>query len=381
MISLQWFYVLFSLSTLLMFLTHKVAKSATNRWEQNGHNVCKSINRNNISLPTLLVSYRSLHLIRWPLVWFSPVSFCLQGYLLFSLAISLTILASAEAQDYDYLEDLDDLITAESQSQSRNARFLKMPSLFKRKIRIKKRIGPLDPRPPFNPAGPRQRLHMKRPQQPLVKRPQPPPSVAKYPKVGKMGRLGPVPPPQPSPARPNGLRPKKQPRPAAPRPVKKLPSRHLNKKQLHSVEKPIYNEIRPQGPQRILKKPMADERFFFGNRGRRRPRPQYKKKKPKRRPHKRPAKRPVAHKPKAPKKTTTYKTTTKAPAYKPTEPSYEVEVTSYKPSEAVYEPTHDVDEFPAFPNPDFPDFMASFMPDFNFDINKINCKFLHFSCK
>ena len=75
-------------------------------------------------------------------------------------------------------------------------------------------------------------------------------------------------------------------------------------------------------------------------------------------------------------KTTTYKPTTKAPApaYKPTEPSYEVEVTSYKPSEAVYQPTHDVDEFPDFPDLGAPDFMSSFMPDFNFDINKINCK-------
>ena len=304
----------------------------------------------------------------------------LQGYLLFSLAISLIILAVDAQVD---LEDLDDLITAESNSkettQSRNARFLKMPALFKRKIRIKKRIGPLDPaRPPFNPSVPRQRLHMKRPQ-PVVKRPVPPAPVAKYPKVGKMGRLGPVPPPQPVPARPSALRPKQQKRPVAPRPVKKLPSRHLNKKQLHSKE-PIFNDIRPQGPQRILKKPIADERFFFGNRGRRRPRPQYKKKKPKRRPHKRPAKRPKVQKPKAPKKQTTYKTTTKAPAYKPpaTEPTYEVEVTSYKPSEEVYQPSHNVDEFPDFPEPDFPDFMASFMPDFNFDINKINCKCISF---
>ena len=152
---------------------------------------------------------------------------------------------------------------------------------------------------------------------------------------------------------------------------------------------------------------IAEDRFFFG-RPRRRPQNNYKAPpKQKKRPPKRPAKRPSKYKkrPKKPKKAkggykkpapkppkkepaSTYKpTTTKeppkstyasppapSPSYSP--PSYEVEVTSYKPPAAVYEPSTDVDNFPKFPNPDFPDFMASFMPDFNFDFDKINCKFL-----
>ena len=287
------------------------------------------------------------------------------------------------------LEDLDDLITAESsQENSRSARFLKLPNLLKRKIRIKKRLGPIDghhQQTHLNPSVPRKRLHLKK-NRPLPKRPQPPP-VAKR-------QLGPVPPPQARPVRPLVKQPLKlQFKPQVKHQVnhqvkkqvkqpfrpKKLPTRFLNKK--HLKNEIIRPQGPPQGPNRFLKKPVADERFFFGNRGRRRPRPSYKKKQPKRRPqHKRPNKyrlKPQApKKTKAPKKTTTYKPTTKAPApaYKPTEPSYEVEVTSYKPSEDVYQPAHDVDEFPDFPEPDFPDFMASFMPDFNFDINKINCK-------
>ena len=285
------------------------------------------------------------------------------------------------------LEDLDDLITAESsQENSRSARFLKLPNLLKRKIRIKKRIGPVDAGHHLNPSVPRKRLHVKK-NRPLAKRPPPPP------KGGKVGKrlLGPVPPPQASrPVRPLvkkqplKLQVKQQVKQIRPQ---KLPTRFLNKKHLNNeiIRQP--QGPPPQGPNRFLKKPsVADERFFFGNRGRRRPRPSYKKKQPKRRPHKRPNKyrpKPQAPKKTKPKKTTTYKPkTTKAPApaYKPTEPSYEVEVTSYKPPKNVYEPAHNVDEFPDFPEPDFPDFMASFMPDFNFDINKINCKSIFFFC-
>merc|ERR1712226_876628 len=201
------------------------------------------------------------------------------------------------------LEDLDDLITAESsQENSRSARFLKLPNLLKRKIRIKKRIGPIDghhQQTHLNPSVPRKRLHLKK-NRPLAKRPQPP-QVAKR-------QLGPVPPPQARPVRPLVKQPLKHQFKQPFRP-KKLPTRFLNKK--HLKNEIIRPQGPPQGPNRFLKKPVADERFFFGNRGRRRPRPSYKKKQPKRRPqHKRPNKyRPKPQAPKktkAPKKTTTY---------------------------------------------------------------------------
>ena len=81
----------------------------------------------------------------------------------------------------------------------------------------------------------------------------------------------------------------------------------------------------------------------------------------------------AAHKPADPYKTTTpsYSTTTKAAAYQPT-PQTPQEVTSYKPPADVYNPSEDVDSFPEFPEPNFPDFTSGFIPNFNFEIPKVN---------
>ena len=107
----------------------------------------------------------------------------------------------------------------------------------------------------------------------------------------------------------------------------------------------------------------ADDRFFFPRRNKkkqRKRRPSHKRPKTTKRPTKKTTQKPVTYKP----VTTTYK------------PQYDVEVTSYKPPQEVYRPSANVDSFPDFPKPDFPDLSSDFMPDFNFEINKINCKFL-----
>ena len=126
---------------------------------------------------------------------------------------------------------------------------------------------------------------------------------------------------------------------------------------------------------------VADERFFFPARGKRRPRPS--KKKPKKRPSKyrRPKPKPqTIYKPKPTVKKPKKPKTTKAPAYRPVEPITEypdIEITSYKPPKDVYKQSSDAissDDFPEFSKPNFPDLSSDFMPNFDFEINKINCE-------
>lgn len=150
--------------------------------------------------------------------------------------------------------------------------------------------------------------------------------------------------------------------------LKKNPSQ--NKRPIEAIiSKPVVNEVNKKpsllSANRNQKKQglPADDRFFFPRRNKKQKRPKQK------RPNRRPKPKPTT---KAP---VTYKTTTKAP-YKPItrQPSYDVKVTSYRPPKEVYRPSTDVDNFPDFSPPDFPDLSSDFMPNFDFEINKINCK-------
>ena len=321
----------------------------------------------------------------------------------------------------------------------RSARFLRWPSLAKNpnKFRIKKRLGPYPgpmPIPTLDPSIPKKRLHVKQPVL-LAKRPmrsqgglRSNPKVYKKiarkgPLGGKLPPKGPVPtarrpasssrrPPRklPLPVPPKGLIAPKTPARAIYKkklkhktplikknPVQKKPQRSKNKKVIPAKalqEKPVTNKLNnrlvpvltPAGPvvTKHLKKQgaIADDRFFFPARGKRRPRPS--KKKPKKRPSKyrRPKPKPqIIYKPKPTSKKPKKPKTTKAPAYKPVQAynteAPDVEVTSYKPPKDVYKQSSDAissDDFPEFTKPNFPDLSSDFMPNFDFEINKINCE-------
>ncbi len=161
--------------------------------------------------------------------------------------------------------------------------------------------------------------------------------------------------------------------------------KHL-KKPGHQNQAPPIGELRKPQILSEAKKPLgvgilrhqkkqglpADDRFFFPRRNKR------KQKKQKKRPqggYRRPKPQPSYK----PKPTTTSKPyqppkTTKQASYKPSPPSYDIEVTSYKPPQEVYKPSSNVDQFPDFETPNFPDLSSDFMPNFDFDFNKISCK-------
>ena len=310
------------------------------------------------------------------------------------LFIGCFIIISVLAQDFS--EDYEDQVSLES---TRSSRFLRWPSRSK-KVRIKKRLGPLPPQIP--PSMEPMKVVSKKRLAPRPLRSSKPVKVYK-----KQSRKGPLGVKMPK----RGLKPAKK----VPRKIH-LPkgppkSTHKKHKKVQKiVQKPVVSnevfKLKRQPPSlRYQKKQglVADERFFFPNRGsKRRPRPQ-KYKRPSggyRRPKPRP--KPSYSKPK-PTKAATYKTTTKKATYKPTkkptyeepsyeepEPSYEapapsyqpsskpqsydIEVTTYSPPKSVYEPSKDVDNFPKFPSPNFPDLSSDFMPNFDFEISKINCK-------
>ena len=324
------------------------------------------------------------------------ILFCFQVNIFTLCLLAFVVLAMGSSSEVEE----DDMALSES---SRSARFLRLrwPS---KKIRIKKRIGPLGLVPLKQPISSSTIPSIQKKNKLLIKKKQ---------RIQK-------PPTKLAPTRDRTRDQIQKPKPVfkkKPLLKKNLPKRHLpsHKKPKAILAPPHSTPRKPSTPSTPIRRPppkrigqIADERFFFG-RGRKRRRPQGKKpskpqgnykapkkpKKQKKRPsrpkYKRPKPKPKptkGYKP-PPKKTTTYKPTTKAPSYEeptappykpPAAPSYEapsygVEVTSFKPPAEVYEPSTDVDNFPSFPNPDFPEFMASFMPDFNFDFAKINCKY------
>ena len=306
-----------------------------------------------------------------------------------------------EIEDTETLKDLsedlsEDLTSMESQ---RSARFLRWPSPS-RKVRIKKRLGPYPGAlpPTLDPSKAKMRLHVKQPVM-LAKRPMRSNPMV-YKKVARKGPLGVKLPPR-GPV-PSPKRPRKMPLPLPPKGLKspKVPPKAIYKKKLkqktpgslmknpaykkpypnkkvvpaQGLEKPVINEVNKRVvpsqagivPTKHQKKQgvVADERFFFPARGKRRPRPS--KKKPKKRPSKyrrpkpKPKPQPV-YKPKPTKKPKKPKTT-KAPVYKP-QPitDYPSEITSYKPPKDVYNPSSNVDTFPEFSKPNFPDLSSTLL--------------------
>ena len=320
------------------------------------------------------------------------ILFCFQVNIFTLCLLAFVVLAMGSSSEVEE----DDMALSESLRSARFLRF-KWPS---KKIRIKKRIGPLG----LVPAKPISSSTI--------------PSIQKKNKLLSKKQRIQKPPTKLVPTRDRTREIQKQkPKPVfKKKPLKKsLPKRHLpsHKKPKAILAPPHSTPRKPSTPSTPIRRPppkrigqIADERFFFRGRKRRRPqgkpskpqgnykapkKPKKQQKRPSRPKYKRPKPKPKPTKgyKKPPKKTTTYKPTTKAPSYeKPTAPpykppaapsyeapSYGVEVTSFKPPAEVYEPSTDVDNFPSFPNPDFPEFMASFMPDFNFDFAKINCKY------
>merc|ERR1712050_38193 len=338
---------------------------------------------------------------------------------IFGCFVAFTLAATSE--EAEIIEDIlkienessEDILKTENDSSEdmsssesvRSARFLRWPKPSK-KIKLRKRLGHPSPQN-LDPMKPKKRLHVKTPLF-MAKRPMRANPMV-YKKVARKGPLGvKLPPRGPEPSPQRGLKrgpipipqrghktPRKLPMPVPPKNLKapKAPPRAIYKKQLKhknlvpkktqnkkvvpalGLEKPVINEVvnkkivpKPAGPlatKQHQKKQglLADERFFFPTRPKRRPRPS--KKRPKKRPSKyrRPKPQPkpkpqAVYKPKPTKKPARYpKTTTKAaPVYKPAPTGYpDVEITSYKPPQNVYNPSSDVDNFPAFSKPNFPD--------------------------
>ena len=355
---------------------------------------------------------------------------------IFGCLLASSLAQSSAEEEVEDLTD--DLTSMESQRSARFLRWpslSKNPNKFRIKKRLGPYPGPM-PIPTLDPSIPKNRLHVKQPVL-LAKRPMRPQyegglrsnrmiykKVArKGPLTGKLPPKGPVPTPR-RPASSSRRPPRKLPLPLPPlglkspksparviykkqlkhktplikkNPIHKKPQRSKNKKVIPAkalkeklVTKKLNNRLvpvlTPAGPvatkhQKKQGVAQADDRFFFPARGKRRPRPS--KKKPKKRPSKyrRPKPKPqTIYKPKPTAKKPKKPKTTKAPAYRPVAHNTEtpdIEVTSYKPPKDVFKQSSDAissDDFPEFSKPDFPDLSSDFMPNFDFEINKINCE-------